>query len=99
MNSDYNDQSEDSDQQHTEIDLVAPALPTYIQLSVSQPLAEQLLMTLDRHDTSTSSYKNSVTSDRPPTNLSIKNTDKENKTTNYLQILDMKFNKKGKSKT
>jgi hypothetical protein len=53
------------------------------------------MMTLDRHDSSVS--QQSVSSDRPPTNITIRNSDKENKTTNYLEILDAKFNKRGRS--
>ena len=52
-------------------------------------------MTLERHDSSVS--QQSVSTDRPPTNITIRNSDKENKTTNYLEILDAKFNKRGRS--
>ena len=93
MTSDSIEPEEDSDP--TDVYLGAPPLPNYIQLAVSQPLAEQLMLTLDRHETSLSSHQ-SLASDRQPTNISIKNSDKENKTINYLDILDIKFNKRGR---
>lgn len=49
-------------------------------------------MTLDKHEYV--SKNESISSDRTPTNISIKTTEKENRTQNYLEILDMKFNKK-----
>lgn len=36
----------------------------------------------------------SFSSDKKPANISIKTTEKENKTANYLEILDLKFNKR-----